>query len=1046
MNCPSCSADLAPDARFCSSCGEPVIGKGSLADSFRTLPLDPATRGKLETDLEGEQRLVTIVFADMTQSVRRTAGLHPEEAMLLVNDLLEAMAEILVRFGGRIDRFLGDGVLAVFGAPETHEDDPERAVRAALDIQERAEELALEVTVGINTGQVYFGPVGSAAHSEITVMGHVVNLAARLQSRAGPGEIFIGEATQAHVQRAFKLERLSLDIKGIDESVTAYLADRILDDPDKVRGIEGLRSQLVGRDRELADVERHVRDPGTAMVGIAGLAGLGKSRLASELRERLSSEGGRWLEGRCREFSADTAYGPIKDLFKRQGDLVTDSLGRLVEGGLIDASRAAEAAPFLIGLAGQEQPDDQVDIVGSVTAQQRHSLTVAAVIDYLTALAGESETVVFFDDLHWADDLTIQLVLATIRTRRPFSLLGAYRPDPDAPSARMAEAASELAGGFVQVDLHELSKDQTQALVTSLMTIDGLPPAVEQAIVEKSDGNPFYVEEIIRSLIQSGVVFHDGDVWRASEEVSHVDVPESVQAVVSSRVDRLERPLRKAAQVAAVLGRDVEREVFARVAPDLTTHLTSLVAAEILVPADVQGYRFVHALGQEAIYQGLLPSQRAALHELAGAAVEELGGEVDDMAYHYERSHNHTKAVRFMFDAATQAAEAYLSGPALDLFDRGLARIGDLSEKDQQLWTSRYRASRGELLEIMGQHEEARGDLELAVSGPSEALTLARLYRLIGKTNRMEDKTDEALSALRRAEKALEGSADSETDSYQAALIDIQLEKAFTLYFGGRGDELTVHNAAMSRLVDAHGKTEQKADLITAELLDEFRGARWLVTADTVSKGRRGLDLAIETANPARVAEAKFVHGFALLWADNQEEAAPLLRQAVIENERVGDAVLRMRAVAFHAIALRRLGLVEETRAVSQQSLSAAEGLDDSFYPGHALANMCWAEWKDGNLAAAEELGEKTIETWGYVTTDGEQYLNTNFAWLVVWPLVAMATETGETDRVARYLHFLSAPFERPMPDDLVEAVREATGDGAAAFEALELAKRYRLL
>jgi adenylate cyclase len=263
-------------------------------------------REQILTPAEGEIRPVTVLFADPPaarvpgRSVQMTAELHPEDAAELVNRLLKAMVDVLFQYEGRIDRFLGDGVLAVFGVPHTHESDPDRALRAALDIREAAGQLGLEVTAGINTGEVFAGGMGSERHQELTVMGPVVNLAARLQDAAAPGQILAGEATYRHTRRAFELSPLSLQIRGFAQPVTAYAVKRALPRPEKVRGIEGLRAQLIGRDEELARLKEALAgllQGRGQMVTLIGEAGVGKSRLVAELKGQGMRDEGRGMSG-----------------------------------------------------------------------------------------------------------------------------------------------------------------------------------------------------------------------------------------------------------------------------------------------------------------------------------------------------------------------------------------------------------------------------------------------------------------------------------------------------------------------------------------------------------------------------------------------------------------------------------------------------------------------------------------------------------------------------------------------------------------------------
>jgi class 3 adenylate cyclase len=271
--------------------------------------LPTAFREQLLSGVEGENRLLTILFADMSDSVATTAQMQPEDAANLVNSVLKAMVDALLKYEGRIGRFVGDGVVAFFGAPQAHENDPERAILSALEIREAVQKLGLNVTVGVNTGEVYVGAVGSEQHQEFTAMGPAVNLAARLEQSAEPGQILVGEATHRHTRRMFEFSPLSLQVKGFAQPVAAYEVVRVLPRPEKVRGIEGLRAELIGRDEEFAklkDALEEVRRGRGQIVSLIGEAGVGKSRLVSELKV---TEGRKQkAEGSQGESEGSTAY------------------------------------------------------------------------------------------------------------------------------------------------------------------------------------------------------------------------------------------------------------------------------------------------------------------------------------------------------------------------------------------------------------------------------------------------------------------------------------------------------------------------------------------------------------------------------------------------------------------------------------------------------------------------------------------------------------------------------------------------------------------
>ncbi|MFZ0492483.1 MAG: AAA family ATPase [Acidimicrobiia bacterium] len=1022
--CRSCGADLTPDARFCSTCGVPVASTPTLAVGLSNLHLGPDERRRILSDIQGEHRLVTVVFADMTSSVEQTAELAPEDAARLVGRLLETMVDVLVRQGGRIDRFLGDGLLAVFGIPDAHEDDPIRAVRASLEIRDRADELGLGVSIGINTGTVYFGPMGSNLHEELTVMGPVVNLAARLQGKATDGQILVGGATHDQVHAAFDFVETRLDIKGIAGPVAAHSAERILDRPDKVRGIDGLRTALVGRQHEL-DRLRSV--PTDKVAAVIGGAGVGKSRLVSEFHREFVDEGGVWFEGRCLELTRGVAYGPIRDLLDRQaGGLegFRTSVEDLIASGRLASGWMSDLGPFLTGLLGEDEPTD-------VEADQRARLTALAVTEYLRAAAGDRDAVIFIDDLHWSDDRTVELLAAWPGS---LELVVAARPDPDSPAARLAV----LFGSRLEsIEVSSLTETESRALLNSLLSIERLPESVSRLILETAEGNPFFVEEIIRSFIQRELIAEQDGTWTATGEIADVAIPPSVQAVVMSRVDRLDRAVRRCAQVASVIGRSFTRELLESVIGSDVGPSLGVLLSMGLIEWERAGdeYVFLHALTRQGVFETLLPSRRAELHERVGLAYEQVAPRAhDQLAYQFGHSRNHAKAVRYLILAATDATDAYLTDTASAYLEQALDRVDGLPEGDRPAALSRVLAIRGELAERSLRHHDARNDLRAALETVEHApLEAARLHRLIGLTYRQEDRFDDAHAAYDTAEATLEVSPERASTPYRRAWIEIQKERSYALYFGGRGRELPEHNTMVEPVIEEHGTPIQKMDHLLSRTLAAFPAERFALSDTTIELAARALHIADEHGNLAQRAESRFVNGFALLWGDRMEQAERLLSRAVADSDRIGDVMLHNRASAYHAICLRRLARVDEAATAALAARELAGSVDDSYYAGHAEANLAWVAWRTGDFDAARRHGEAAYESWGPLVRGDTEGLNVEFAFLAAWPMLAISLD--EEGEARRHLEYLRVPWERTMPPDLDRAIDMALAETGPAME-----------
>ena len=973
----------------------------------------------------------------MTGSVRRTRDLDAEQATTLVNPLLETMVELMVRHGGRIDRFLGDGVLAVFGVPSAHEDDPIRAVQASIGLRERAAEIGLEVTVGVNTGRVYFGPVGSSLHEELTVMGPVVNLAARLQGAADTGEVLVGASTREHIHAAFDLTPRTVSIKGMEHPVDAFLVEKPTEAPDKVRGVEGLTSGLVGRDGEVARLVSAL-DQGTSMVAIVGDAGLGKSRLSREFRAVCDRT---WIEGRCQALTSETPFSGFVDLVGRQipgdADAVVGALSQLPGLTVDDVD---EIAPFLAHLAGRVFGDDRDLVVFEAEAPLRRRLTIDAVARWMAAMAASAPIVAFVDDLHWADPATVETLVHVEGSSPDVFTLVASRPDPDQPLALLRDDSPDV----VELHLDALSDDQTADMVRRLLTVSGLPVETESTLVDWARGNPFYVEELIRSLIQHRMIHFQDGRWQAGPEPFRLELPESIDGLVMSRFDRLGSEARRAGQVAAVLDRPFTDRLFRAVVGEaMEPALVPLIESGFLDRVDGI-HAFTHDLVREAVYASLLPSQKLELHHLVAETIGRI--EPDDhesLAFHYERSADDRAAVEHLHHAAVKALDAYANDTAASYVERGMERISRLATERRDPWMAAYLMVRAAIRERATEYRAALSDLEAAgeLVAPAGA-DAAEILRSMGRVHHLTGRFDEAFEAFDGAERILDSEQDPET------WIALQADRAKAMYFGGRGRELPELIERVEPVVGRHGTVAQRADLRGLAALHGFIADRFRMSDATVENCREALRLTEIGADPGRLADARFRLGFCLLWADRRSEVVPLLERALIDAGRIGDVMLEVRAASYLAIALRRSGLPDQALEAADTALELARLAASPYYVAHAESVRGWALWRLGDAEAGSRHCRAALEQWGRLERDGFEGADSEFAWMAAWPLCAMARERNEHVEAVEYLSLVEAPWERPMSEDLAEAVARARREpGPETLDrALHLAAEERLL
>ncbi|NIV37991.1 MAG: AAA family ATPase, partial [Anaerolineae bacterium] len=659
----------------------------------------PALSEALPAVLGEGKRIVTAICADMSGSFRRIGDVDSEDEAALIRRFLEVVEGGLARYGGQVDRILGGRVLGVFGTTRIHESDPELAMRAAVEIREEAERLGLRMTAGINTGEVYFGGAGAEEHQEFTLMGTVVDRAARLAGKARAGQILVAESTYRLTWRAFEFTPLSLDIKGVEGPVAAYQVERLLPRPEKARGIEGLRAELIGRDEEFAKLKEAlagVLEGRGQMVTLVGEAGVGKSRLVSELKEVSLSIGDDqsiplWLEGRCLELGTAASYAPFIDIFRgyfawgaqdddrSRRERILSSLLEMAGRGDLSEERAEEMYPLLGRLLSVRLEDEWEARLEGDSPEQIRRRTFVAMHDFFVALSRQQPVVLVFEDLHWADSLSLDLLPLLMEGLHLGSLLllCVYRPVREHRCRHLSTIAAQKCGErYYELHLRELTHRQSQRLVESLLAIADPPSAVRDLVLDRSQGNPFFIEEVVRSLIDRGIVYRDGDHWRAREGIDSVVVPKSVQSVILSRLDHLDDQLKYVLQVAAVMGRVFRRRVLEHAVQHgagLKSTLgeladRALIYQERSVPE--AEYSFKHVLTQETVYRNISRRHRQGNHVGVAEAIEALYAEnleeyYEQLAYHYEEGGDAEKAIEYLHKAGSKAMRSSANEAAI---------------------------------------------------------------------------------------------------------------------------------------------------------------------------------------------------------------------------------------------------------------------------------------------------------------------------------------------------------------------------------------------
>ncbi len=1006
--------------------------------------------------IEDQTRLLTVLFADLSGSVAATLDLDPEEAVEKVNQALEVMAAAVARHGGRIDRYLGDGVLAFFGVPQAHEDDPLRAIRAALDITAGAAERGFQATAGIDTGRVYVGQVGGAGHHERTAMGPVLNLASRFQSSAAPGEVVVGEATWRLARGAFEFEPRTLTIKGVPRPVPAYVALRPLARPRAARGLEGRRTALVGRADELARLVRALDRARAGEGGIAtivGEAGVGKSRLVEELRMRAAepAPGGTedllWLEGRCLESTTSTSYAPFVDLLREtlaggreespvdRGAAVADAVQALAEAGDMQAERAEEVTLLLGNLLSVADPAAEAALASAAPREIR-ARTFAAVRDYLTALSARRPLVVALEDLHWADSLSLELIDFLIEpvTEGSALLVCDQRPAQEHPSRDLPDLAARKAGArHVAIDLRPLDAEDVRRLLGALLGGGSLPENLLATILDKSEGNPLFLEEVLRSLIDSGRIERQNGGWQVTPGVA-IDVPATVQSIVLTRIDRLDDEPRQVLQVASVIGRLFGTELLRAVAADADVERAlwlleqhDLVYLDRVLPEEQ--YSFEHVFTRDTVYDSLLKGRRAALHGDVARALEALwpgaGDErVEELAYHWERSDDPGRALEYSIRAGEKARRAFLNDAAVAAFSRALERLDVDGEPDPaaRARRARVRESMADVLELVGRHDEAAQEYGRALDDrpPDEPVARARLLRKAGGVLRVQRRRDDSLRAYDRAEAELGEPPAEKSEAWWQERTAVELGRVMLDYFLSDTDELAQRLSGSRPLIEAHGTPLQRGRLFATLALLGFRRERYAPSDETVAVARRAWEAVNESDDLAERVDIQFCYGFALLWAGRYAEAEGRLTEVLTLAERIGDTTTRARCVAYLALLERRRGRVDAAREWAERAMAVAAEGGMLEYTAAAHAHLAWCDLRDGDLDAAEDHARESRALWEKL---GGPYRL--LAWIPAWPALGVAVARGRRADALDLARFLLDPERQPMPEGIAAELRE---------------------
>ncbi len=758
-----------------------------LAQLQSYIPRQLADKIRATGHIQGERRQVTVVFADVSGFTALSETLDPEEVVSFMNECLKELADAVYQYEGMVDSIIGDCVMAVFGAPIAMEDDAERALRAALSMRERLEPFnrrwtdklkePLALHIGINSGTVIAGSMGNDLRMRYAVVGDTVNVASRLEGAATRGQIFVSQSTYRLAAGAFRFRPLEpIQVKGKRELLKVYELLEARVQPEKIRGLEGLVSPLVGRQRESDAITAALaatKAGKSAILIVSGDAGVGKSRLLREIRASTADEI-TWLEGRCFSSTQTLSYAPILDLLRRHIGIADEQHSdeqQLVLRQHIAASFPDEPEIYAIlaRLLALPLAEADEDLIRGIAGAEFRVRLFDIIERELIGLSANKAVVVLIEDLHWADQSSIDLLNSvfplTRKARLTFVCASRSRQEPAAIWEKINPVLEGLREHVVEVSLQPLSTEASLTLIAQLLSGFSLPEALAADIVDKSDGNPFFLEEVLRSLIEGGALASEDGSWRVASLAMASAVPDTIQGVLLSRIDRLAEELKVLLQKASVIGRVFFYRVLKIIAAEgasIDGQLTSLQDSDLLherarLP-EIE-YAFKHALTQEVAYHTLLGPQRRALHHKVGEALEllfrdrleEFAGLI---AYHYFSAESWEKALPHLMQCSNAASQLCLFPEVRGHCRRALECLRHLEEtrerREQRVDVIFQLIDASLTSEAPDKNLRILSEAEAAAQSLQDPLRLARVQLLTGRAHYGGGNLREAIDYFQR--------------------------------------------------------------------------------------------------------------------------------------------------------------------------------------------------------------------------------------------------------------------------------------------------------
>jgi len=709
--CPSCGHECPDGSAFCDECGcnlqpDKKTSDNILENEAPSISLSADGHPGDDAYIIGERKHVTVLFSDLTGYTAMSEKLDPEDVKEITSRIFGEVSEIVSKYDGFIEKYAGDAMMALFGIPTAHEDDPIRTVKAAREIHERVNRISPEIEnrtgqpismhTGITTGLVVTGEVNMKIGTHGSA-GDTINCAARMSSLAKPDEILIDMDTCRQSEGHFECEYLdTAPVKGKSHPVQIHKVLTQRDKPFTIHRLSGMRADLVGRKVELAQMEESVgrlREGTGAIFSICGDAGTGKSRLVEEFKSTLDLKKVQWLEGHAYAYSQNIPYFLLIDLlneaFQIQESDSPEKVREKIESRLeYLAVEKDKVAPYVGSLYALGHPE-----IDNLDPEFWKSSLQKSIQATLSALARRQPAVICLEDLHWADPSSIELVRTVLTEfRYPALFLCVYRPPFSIFTTHQVSGMGKICR---EIKLQDLSTSESQDMVESLLKTDTVPIELRRFIQEKVEGNPFYLVEVINALIESAALIRDNGSWLLTRPISESDISSTIHGVISARLVRLEKKTKRILQEASVIGKAFLYKILKQVTnidSHIDKYLSSLERFDLIRTRSFQPeleYVFKHALTQDVVYSGLLKKERQAIHERIALIMEQLFHDrlpefYETLAFHFKQGRSIHKAVEYLMKSGEKSIKRYAVEESHQYYKQGFELLSLKSDKSKE--------------------------------------------------------------------------------------------------------------------------------------------------------------------------------------------------------------------------------------------------------------------------------------------------------------------------------------------------------------------------